>query len=109
METVKNENWSCHFDGKHIRNTEYQVVVLNNENREVKLAVLALISGKGETIFNGIKTALLAYILPQNFNSPLKVSHPVTLLVEHGVTSGFQASFIIRMTMIILQKFAKVA
>ena len=57
METLKNKNFSLHFDGKHIKNTEYQVVVLKNENREVKLSVLALINGKGETIFNGIKTA----------------------------------------------------
>jgi len=63
MESLKNENWSLHFDGKHIRNTEYQVIVLKNENREVKLAVLALINGKGETIFNGIKTVLDEYKL----------------------------------------------
>lgn len=63
IETLRNENWSLHFDGKHIKNTEYQVVVLKNENREVKLAVLALINGKGETIFNGIKTVLDEYKL----------------------------------------------
>ena len=50
-----------HFDGKHIKNTEYCVVVLKNENREVKPAVLALTDGKGETIFNGIKTVLDEY------------------------------------------------
>ncbi|ESN93067.1 hypothetical protein HELRODRAFT_189670 [Helobdella robusta] len=63
IETLRNEKWSLHFDGKHIKNTEYQVVVLKNENREVKLAVLALINGKGETIFKGIKTVLDEYKL----------------------------------------------
>ena len=31
METLKNENWNLHFDGKHIRKTEHQVVVLKKE------------------------------------------------------------------------------
>ena len=46
METLKNENLSLCFDGKHIKKTKYQVVVLKNENREVKLAVFELINGK---------------------------------------------------------------
>ena len=52
METVRNENWSLHFDGKHIhvRKTKYQVVALKNENREVNVAVLEQINGKCETI-----------------------------------------------------------
>jgi len=62
-ETLRNENWSLHFDGKRIKKREYQVVVLKNENREVKLSVLELINGKGETIFNGIKTVLDEYEL----------------------------------------------
>ena len=28
MKTLKNKNWNLHFDGKHIRKTEYQVVIL---------------------------------------------------------------------------------
>ena len=39
-ETLRNETWSLHFDGKHIKKREYEVVVLKNENREVKLTVL---------------------------------------------------------------------
>lgn len=58
MENLKNEHWCLHFDGKTIQKKEYQVVVLKNENREVRLAVLELVNGKGETIFNGIKTVL---------------------------------------------------
>jgi len=37
------------FDRKHIKKTEYQAVVLKNENGEVKLAVLELIYEKDET------------------------------------------------------------
>ena len=40
IKTLKNKNWNLHFDGKHIMKTEYQVVILKNENREVKQAVL---------------------------------------------------------------------
>ena len=36
----KRKNRNLHFDGKHIKKTEYQVVILKNENREVKEAVL---------------------------------------------------------------------
>lgn len=63
MENLKNEHWCLHFDGKTIQKKEYQVVVLKNENREVRLAVLELVNGKGETIFNGIKTVLDEYEL----------------------------------------------
>lgn len=63
MENLRNENWCLHFDGKTLQRKEYQVVVLKNENREVRLAVLHLLNGKGVTIFNGIKTVLDAYEL----------------------------------------------
>ena len=46
MKILKNKNWN--FDGKHIKKTEYQVVVLKNENREVKQAVLGRTNGKDE-------------------------------------------------------------
>jgi len=63
MENLRNEHWCLHFDGKTILKKEYQVVVLKNENREVRLALLELVNGKGETIFNGIKTVLDEYEL----------------------------------------------
>jgi len=47
----KDANWNLRFDGKHINKTEYQVVVLRKGNREVKLAVLEPINGKGGTVF----------------------------------------------------------
>jgi len=60
---LKQEQWCLHFDGKTIEKKEYQVVVLKNEHREVRLAVLELINGKGETIFTGIKAILDEYEL----------------------------------------------
>ena len=63
MTNLKNEHWCLHFDGKTIQKKEYQVIVLKNETREIRLAVLELTNGKGETIFNGVKTVLDNYQL----------------------------------------------
>ena len=52
-----------HFDGKTIRNKEYQVVALKNANREIRLAVGGSINGKGKTIFDGIKAMIDEYDL----------------------------------------------
>ena len=40
--TLHFENWSLHFDGKCIKRPDYQVLVLKNKQREVKLQVLNL-------------------------------------------------------------------
>ena len=40
MKNLNTEQWSLHFDGKHLNENEYQVVVLKNERMEVKLAAL---------------------------------------------------------------------
>jgi len=47
-----------HFDGKHIEESEYQVVVLKNERTEVKLDKLHLKHGKADTISEGIAKVL---------------------------------------------------
>jgi hypothetical protein len=52
-----------HFDGKRIEGQEFQVVVLKNELREVKLEVLDLPNSKAETVFKGITTVLDEYNL----------------------------------------------
>ena len=46
-----------------MQKNEYQVVVLKNENRKIKLAVVKLANGKGKTIFDGIKEILDEYNL----------------------------------------------
>jgi hypothetical protein len=60
-ETLQMEQWSLHFDGKHIEEHEYQVVVLKNERTEVKLDALRLKDGKAETIAEGIAKVLDEY------------------------------------------------
>ena len=56
-------NWCLHFDGKTIQKKEYQVVVLKNANREIRLAVVELANGRGKTIFDGLKAMLDEYDL----------------------------------------------
>ena len=55
VENLKHVNWCSHFDGKTIQKKKYQVVVLKNANREIRLTVVELANGKGKTIFDGIK------------------------------------------------------
>ena len=63
VENLRHVNWCLHFDGKTIQKKEYQVVVLKNANREIRLAVVELVNGKGRTIFDGIKVMLDQYDL----------------------------------------------
>lgn len=53
MATLKEENWCMHFDGKKYGKNEVQVVVLTNEFKEVRLAVMKLHNGQSLTIFEG--------------------------------------------------------
>lgn len=46
VSTLHLEKWNIHFDGKHIEGIEYQVVVLKNEAKLIKLTVLKLKMGK---------------------------------------------------------------
>ena len=50
IEKLYTEHWSLHFYGKHIGESEYQVVVLKKERTKVKLATLRLKDGKTKTI-----------------------------------------------------------
>ncbi|KAI0985155.1 hypothetical protein GJ496_006848 [Pomphorhynchus laevis] len=54
-------NWCLHFDGFKNRGKEIQVLVLVNDNREVRIDVLFLNDGKVETIVNGIVESLKEY------------------------------------------------
>lgn len=55
MTTLQKENWCLHFDGKKFGTKEVQVVVLSNETKEVRVAVIVLENGKSVTIFEGKK------------------------------------------------------
>ena len=63
VENLRHENWCLHFDRKTIQKKEYQVVVLKNEKKEIRLAVVELANRKGKTIFDGIKAILDEYDL----------------------------------------------
>ena len=58
VNTLHQEKWSLHFHGKHLVGFEHQAVVLENEEREIKLAALKLEDGKATTIAQGLKGVL---------------------------------------------------
>lgn len=62
IDTLHQEKWSLHFDGKKLNGVEHQAVVLKNEAREIKLAVLQLKDGTAATIAKGLQGVL------QDFN-----------------------------------------
>ncbi|XP_073847047.1 uncharacterized protein [Musca autumnalis] len=61
--TLKDQDWCLHFDGKKMCKKEVQVIVIKNELVEIKLAVLVLENGRSTTIFNGIKDTLTKFNL----------------------------------------------
>ena len=60
-EKLQLENLVLYFDGKRIENEEYQVLVLQNEGKEVKLAAICLPNEKARTMFEGIANILDEY------------------------------------------------
>ena len=84
VENFRHENWCLHFDRKTIQKKEYQVVVLKNENKEIRLAVVELANGKGKTIFDGIKAILDEY----NLWSSIKMIVSDTTAANTGKSLG---------------------
>ena len=82
--TLNLENWSLHFDGKRIDDQEYQVLVLKNEQREVKLEALDLPNGKADTVVKGITAVLDEY----NLWKSIKVIVADTTNVNTGRRNG---------------------
>ena len=62
-QTLDKSKWCLHFDDKIIKKKEHQVVVLKNEVKEVRLAVLVLPDGKFATITAAIHNVLDEYSL----------------------------------------------
>ena len=93
VETLRHENWCLPFDGKTIQKKEYQVVVLKNENKEIRLAVVELANG-----FDGIKAIFDEY----NLWSSIKMIVSDTTAVNTGKSLG--ASHCCRITLNILDK-----
>ena len=49
------KNYCLHFDGKKLSNSEYQVVCLQNQSREIKLGILKCSSGSAQHIYNQLE------------------------------------------------------
>ena len=82
--TLQLENWSLHFDGKRIDDQEYQVLVLKNERKEVKLEALHLPNGKADTVVKGITAVLDEY----NLWKSIKMIVADTMNVNTGRRNG---------------------
>ncbi|ELT91427.1 hypothetical protein CAPTEDRAFT_195363 [Capitella teleta] len=89
VNTLHQEKWSLHFDGKHFDGLEHQGVVLKNEEREIKLAVLRLKDGKAATIVQGLKGVLEEFNL---WGSVLMIIANIT-----SVNTGKEKGVVIRL------------
>lgn len=91
--TLKNESWCLHFDGKKFDKKEIQVIVLKNESKEIRLAVLVLEDGKSLTIFNGIKETLDKFDLWNSIKMIVSDTTSVNTGKKHGVVILLQNYF----------------
>lgn len=91
--TLKNESWCLHFDGKKIAKKEIQVIVLKNETKEIKLAVLVVDDGKASTIFKGIKETLDQFDLWQSIKMIITDTTNVNTGEKNGVITQIQNYF----------------
>ena len=95
VDTLHQENWSLHFDGKKMNGIEHQAMVLKNEAREIKLAVLQLKDGTAATIAAGLEVVL------QDFN--LWRSVKMIIADTTSVNTGKKTGIVVRLQ----QMFAK--
>jgi hypothetical protein len=55
------KDFCLHFDGKKMKNVEYQVVCVQNPQREIKLGIVQCTSGHSQHIYEKIKAVLDDY------------------------------------------------
>ena len=72
-EKLQLENWALYFNGKRIKNEEYQVLVLKNKGKEVKVAAICLPNRKAITVFEGMANFLDEYNRWKSIN-PLRTA-----------------------------------
>ena len=94
-EMLKQHEWSLHFDGKIIKKKEYQVIVLKNATKEIKLAVLELKDGKGSTIYEAVKMVIDEYDLWKSIKMIVtantgKINGSVSLLQDAFRNKGLE-------------------
>ena len=94
IDTLHQQTWSLHFDGKRIDGTEYQAVVIRNETREIKLSTLKLSDGKAETIAEGLKGVLDEFHLWGAISMIIADTTSVNTGRKSGVVTRLQKMFI---------------
>ena len=93
IDKLHTEEWSIHFDGKHIEVNECQVVVLKNERTEIRLGALCLKDGKAETITDGIVKLLDEYNLWHSIKMIVADTTSVNTGKKSGVVDRLQRKF----------------
>ena len=95
MNTLCNSSWCLHFDGKIIKKKEHQVVVLRNEVKEVRLAVLVLPDGKAATIASAI----------QNFLDEYNLWAAINMMVSNttNVNTGSKSGVVVKLQKLLVQ------
>ncbi|XP_017470992.1 PREDICTED: uncharacterized protein LOC108362494 isoform X2 [Rhagoletis zephyria] len=93
MTTLQKENWCLHFDGKKFGKKEAQVVVLSNETKEVRVAVIVLENGKSVTIFEGIKEILDRFYLWNSIKMIVCDTTNVNTGKKNGIVHYLQSCF----------------
>ena len=90
---LKNDDWVLHFDGKRISGIEYQVLILKNAEKEVKLAILKLGDGKANSIYSGIAEVLDKFQLWSSIKVIISDTTSVNTGSKNGVVSQLQREF----------------
>ena len=91
--TLHFENWSQHFDGQCINHQEYQVLVLKNEQREVKLQALDLSNRKADTVVIGMTAVLDKYNLWKSIKMIVAGTTNVNIGRRNGIVTQLQRFF----------------
>ena len=82
-----------HFDGKHINQQEYQVLLLKNEQREIKLQALDLPDRKVYTVVKGITDVCNEYNLWKSIEIIVADTTNVSTRRRNGIVTQLQILF----------------
>ena len=94
QETLKNEEWALHFDGKKIEGVEDQVAVLTNERKEIKLGALKIQDGKASSIENAISDLLEEFTLWNSIKLIIADTTSVNTRRKGGVVALLNEMFV---------------
>lgn len=94
INSLKNDLWALHFDGKKIKGKEIQVILLKNAGKEIKLGALVLNDGKSATIFNGILEVIEKFDLLDSIKVIICDTTAVNTGKRNGIVSKLQNYYI---------------